>query len=72
MDSGTMVRELDEMIARARTVLEREITLVEALLESGLRKRKQRQVRAMRAHVHQLQRLRTAVKARRSPGSRLN
>ena len=72
MDSRTMVRELDEMIARARSVMARELALVKALPECALRKRKQQQVHAMRAHVHQLQSLRTAVKIKRRPGSRLN
>jgi hypothetical protein len=72
MDSRTMVRELDEMIARARSVMERELSLVKALPECGLRKRKQQQVYALRAHLHQLQSLQTAVKTKRSPGSRLN
>jgi hypothetical protein len=72
MDLRTMVRELDEVIARARSATEREVALLKALPQCGLRKKKQEQVQAMRAHVYRLQRLRSAVKAKRSPGSRLN
>jgi len=67
-----MVRELDEVIARAQSATERETALVETLPDCGLRRRKLEQVRKMRAHVHRLRSLRSAVKAERRPGSRLN
>ncbi len=71
MDNRTMTRELDEMIARAQSVTEREIALSHILPNCRLRRSKQEQVRTMRAHVQRLRRLRCAVKAERRLGSRL-
>ena len=71
MDSRTMVRELDEIIARARSATERELALLKALPECELRKRKQAEVHAMRAHVYRLQRFRSNVKTKRKVVSRL-
>ena len=72
MDTRTMIRELDEVIARAHSAAEREVALLDVLPNCGLRRRKQAQVRTMRAHVDRLQRLRSSLKIRRPPGSRLN
>jgi hypothetical protein len=52
MDLGTMMRELDEVIARAQSAATRESTLLNALPDCGLRRRKQRQVRASRDHCN--------------------
>jgi hypothetical protein len=72
MERRTMMRELDEVIARAQTATAREAALVDVLPDCDLRHRKQEQVRTMRAHVHRLQRLRSALRTNRPPGSRLN
>jgi uncharacterized coiled-coil DUF342 family protein len=72
MDLRTMVRELEEVIARAQSATERETAVVEALPECGLRRRKWDQVRKMRAHVHRLRNLRSSVKAKRRPASPLH
>jgi hypothetical protein len=71
MDSRTMIRELEEVITRAQSATEREALLVKALPEGGLQRRKQRQVRSMRAHLQRLQRFQTTVKSRGRSGSRL-
>jgi hypothetical protein len=55
MDTRTMIRELDEVIARAHSAAEREVALLDVLPNCGLRRRKQAQVRTMRAHVDRLQ-----------------
>ena len=72
MDTRTMIRELDEVIARAQSAAEREATLLDVLPECGLRRRKQAQLRTLRAHVHRLRRLRSTVNMRRRLGFRLN
>jgi hypothetical protein len=70
MDTRTMMRELDEVIARAQSVAERESAFVNVLPDGGLRRRKQEQVRTMRVHVHRLRKLRSTVRERRRSGSR--
>jgi hypothetical protein len=70
MDTRTMMRELDEVIARAQSVAERESAFVNVLPDCGLRRRKQQQVRTMRVHVHRLRKLRSTVRERRRSGSR--
>ena len=65
MDLRTTMRELDEVIVRAQQVTERENALLNVLPDCGLRRRKQHQVRAMRAHVDRLRRLRRGVTRRR-------
>jgi hypothetical protein len=72
MDLRTTVRELDEMITRAQRATERENALLNVLPDCGLRRRKQHQVRTMRAHVGRLQSLRRAAATRRRPASGLN
>lgn len=72
MDLRTMMRELDEVIERARSVTEREAMLSSALPDGGLRRRKRQQIRIMRAHLHRLRSFRTMVRAKRRPGSRLS
>jgi hypothetical protein len=72
MDACTIVRELDEIIARARSATERELALLMALPEYGLRERKQEQIHGMRAHMYRLQKLRSAVKTGRKPDTQLN
>ena len=70
MDTRTMMRELDEVIARAQSVAEQESALVNVLPDCGLRRRKQEQVRTMRVHVYRLRKLRSTVRERRRSGSR--
>ena len=65
MDLGTMMRELDEVIARAQSAATRESTLLNALPDCGLRRRKQRQVRALRDQLQRLRSLRSGVRTRR-------
>jgi hypothetical protein len=72
MDARTMMRELDEVITRVQSAAACEAALVEVLPDCSLRRRKQAQLRTIRAHMHRLQRLRSAVKIRRRPDSRLN
>jgi hypothetical protein len=73
MDQRTTLRELDELIARARTTTERETALLDVLPECWLRDRKIRQIRTMKARLHQLRVLRTALKLTRLPrGSHLH
>jgi hypothetical protein len=73
MDHRSTLRELDELIGRARSATERETTLLKVLPGCALRERKQRQVRAMRTRLHELRQLRTALTVTRRPlGSRLN
>jgi methionine synthase II (cobalamin-independent) len=69
MDHRTMVRELEEVIARSESATARETKVLNALPDCFLRRRKQSEVRAMQAH---LQRLRKAVRAKRRPGALLN
>jgi hypothetical protein len=73
MDTCTMIRELDEVIARAQSTVAREAALLDALPDCGLRRRKHDQVRAVRGHVYRLRKLRhaAAVRARDHLGSRL-
>ena len=65
MDLGTMMRELDEVIARAQSAAAREITLLNALPDCGQRRRKERQVRAMRDQLQRLRSLRSGIRTRR-------
>ena len=71
MDLRTMTRELDEVISRAQSAAERETALFKALPEGGLRRKKQRQVRSMRAHLQLLHRFQSALKARGRSGYQL-
>lgn len=68
MDLRTIVRELEEVISKAQAAADREVALLEALPQCALRRRKQRQVTAMRAHVSRLRTFRSAMKATRRPG----
>ena len=73
MDHRTALRELDELIARARSATERETALLNVLPGCISRERKQRQVRAMRVRLHELRQLRSALTVTRRPlGSRLH
>jgi hypothetical protein len=65
MDLGTMIRELDEVIARAQSTAAREIAFLNALPDCGPRRRKQKHVRAMRDQLQQLRHLRNGVRSRR-------
>jgi hypothetical protein len=65
MDTRTTMRELDEVIARAQFTVERDAAAVDVLPDSGLRRRTQERVRATRAHVRHLQKLRSTVRASR-------
>jgi hypothetical protein len=72
MDHRVVLRELDELIARARSATERETALLKVLPGCVLRERKQRQVRTMRARLHELRQLRCALTVTRRPrGARL-
>jgi hypothetical protein len=62
MDTRTAIRELDEVIARARSVAEREAAFANVLPDCGPRRRKRAQAHTMRAHVHRLRKLRSAMK----------
>ena len=68
MDTRTMIRELDEVIERARSTAEREEALVDALPNCSLRRRKFAQLQRMRSYVHRLRRLRSTVRVKRRPG----
>ena len=70
MDFRTTIRELDELIKRTQSAIEREEAISTALSETRLRK-KQQQVRAMRIQLRRLRSQRSAVKANRPPASRL-
>jgi hypothetical protein len=72
MDTRTMIRELDEVIERARSTAEREAAMVEALPNCSLRRRKLAQLQKMRSYVHRLRRLRSTVGINRRPGLRQN
>jgi len=68
VDLRTMVRELDEVIARSRCTTERETALLNALPYCGLRRRKQDQVRAMSDHLRRLQSLRSGLRTKAKAG----
>ena len=70
MHTRTMMRELDEVIARAQSTVEREAAILDALPDCRLRRRKQERVRSTRAHVHRLRKLRGTMAAGRRLGSR--
>ncbi len=72
MDHRTMVRELEEVIARSESATARETRVLDALPDCFLRRRKQAEVRAMQAHLQRLRGLRNAVRAKRRPGALLN
>ena len=65
MDLRTMIRELDEIIARARSAAERETTLLNALPDCDLLHRKQKQPRARRNQMQRLRGLRSKLRTRR-------
>jgi hypothetical protein len=71
MDFRTTIRELDELIKRTQSAIEREEAILTALSETRLRREKQQQVRAMRIQLRRLRSQRSAVKANRPPASRL-
>ena len=71
MDVRTTIRELDELIKRTLSAIEREQAILKALPEASLRGEKQQQIGAMRTQLRRLRRQRNAVKANRSPSSRL-
>jgi hypothetical protein len=66
----TTIRELDELIKRTQSAIEREASL-NALSKARLRREKQQQVRAMRIQLRRLRSQRSAVKANQPPSSRL-
>jgi hypothetical protein len=71
MDVRTTIRELDELIKRTLSAIEHEQAILKALPEGSLRGEKQQQIGAMRIQLRRLRRQRNAVKANRSPSSRL-
>jgi hypothetical protein len=71
MDFRTTIRELDELIKRTQSAIEREQAILRALPEASLRGEKQQQIGAMRIQLRRLRRQRNAAKANRSPSSRL-
>ena len=65
MDVRTAIRELDELIRRMQSVIERESTRLLAL-PLRLRQEKQRRVRSMRSHLRRLRNHRNSMTKSRS------
>ena len=65
MDFRTTIRELDELIKRTQSAIERDQAILKALRESGLRDEKQQQVGAMRLQPRRLRSKRKAIKVNR-------
>jgi len=65
MDHRTALHELDELIIRTQSVIERETALQLALPRSRLRSEKQRRLRSMRAQLRRLRNQRSSMATRR-------
>ena len=63
MDLRTALRELDELIWRTQSVVERETTFMMGLPRSRLRAEKQQRVRAMRTQLRRLRNQRVSILA---------
>ena len=61
MDLRTTIRELDELIGRTESVINREATILLALSSSPLRREKQKRVRSMRAQLRRLRNQRSSI-----------
>jgi hypothetical protein len=70
MDFRTTIRELDELIKRTQSAIDREEVILNALAETSLRREKQQQLRAMRIQLRRLRSQRSAVKTNRRDGHR--
>ena len=68
MDFRTTIRELDELIKRTQSAIERDQAILKALPESGLRDEKQQQIGAMRIQLRRLRSKRKAIKVNRREG----
>jgi hypothetical protein len=66
MDVRTAIRELDELIRRMQSVIERESTRLLTLPRTRLRQEKQRRVRSMRSHLLRLRNHRNSMTKSRS------
>ena len=64
MDVRTTIRELDELISRTESVLNREAAIVLALPPSRLRREKPQRVRFMRTHLRRLRKQRSSITQR--------
>jgi len=65
MDRRTMLRELDELIERTQSVVERDRALIRALPRSRLRSEKQHRVSSMRTLLRRLRDQRGSIIASR-------
>jgi hypothetical protein len=65
MDVRTAIRELDELIRRMQSIVERESPRLRAL-PLRLRQEKQRRVRSMRSHLRRLRNHRNSMTKSRS------
>jgi hypothetical protein len=65
MDPRTTIRELDELIKRTQSVIERDQAILRALPEAGLRDEKQQLIGAMRIQLRRLRSKRKAIKVNR-------
>ena len=63
MDLRTTLRELDELIWRTQSVVERETALMMVLPRSRLRFEKQQRVRSMRTQLRRLRNQRVSIMA---------
>jgi hypothetical protein len=61
MDLRTTIRELDELIRRTQSLIERETAVLVALPPSRLRYEKQRRVRSMRTQLRRLRNHRSSM-----------
>ena len=70
MDARTTIRELDELIKRTQSAIEREQAILTALPEARLLYEKQQQIGAMRIQLRRLRTQRNAIKVNRREGRR--
>ncbi len=61
MDLRTTIRELDELIGRTESVINRDAAILRALPPSALRREKQKRVRSMRAQLRRLRNQRSSM-----------
>jgi hypothetical protein len=66
MDHRTILRELDELIRRTQSVIERETALQHALPRSRLWSEKQQRLRSMRTQLRRLRNQRSSMATRRA------
>ena len=70
MDLRTTIRELDELISRTESVINREAAILHALPPSPLRRENQKRARSMRVQLRRLRNQRTSI-TRRMPRQKL-